>query len=92
MGDGMKKIETYRVIEVGVLILFICFSLAIIFLNPSGGQSANNIPEMQTEIDVYASAMPHQGWSPMKVYYSAFGSQSLAGDIIQYGSDTGFTA
>jgi PKD repeat protein len=35
-------------------------------------------------IAAYAIAMPNQGWAPMTVYFSAFGSASQAGRIVKY--------
>lgn len=39
---------------------------------------------VDANIDVYASAMPNNGWAPLTVYYSAFGSQSPNGAITRY--------
>lgn len=35
-------------------------------------------------IEVYASAMPNNGWAPLTVHYSAFGSRSPNSPIVRY--------
>ena len=35
-------------------------------------------------IQAYAHAMPNQGWAPLTVYYSPYGSQALGDTIVRY--------
>lgn len=63
--------------------LFVVLVLMLLLVNPSAGAK----PPAQTglsPVDAYASAMPNQGWAPMTVYFSAFGSRSRAGSIVRY--------
>lgn len=73
--------ELYRFLEIGSVLLFLmCSVLLLILLPPQPRiQAENNI-----QMDVIASAMPNQGWAPMTVYFSAFGSESQGGDIVRY--------
>jgi spore coat protein H len=83
MGAG-TKLENFRIFEFGAIILFVIVGTVIIFLNPSQGAVSNDFPNILTEVDVYASAMPHQGWAPLTVYFSPFGSQSSGAEIVKY--------
>jgi len=83
MGARMK-LEGYRFFEIGVVILFVLVGITIILFNPSRGGIINDFPDITAEVEVYASAMPHQGWAPLTVYFSAFGSQSSAAEIVKY--------
>ncbi len=43
-----------------------------------------NAQEDSPLVSAYAHAMPNRGWTPLTVYYSAFGSTSTAGKIVKY--------
>ncbi len=67
-----------------MLAVFVLVVLVILILNPSQGASlVEDVPSSET-IQAYAYAMPAEGWSPLAVYFSAFGSTSSAGRIIRY--------
>ncbi len=81
----MKDKNAYRKIEVGSIILFLCITLLLLALNPSQGVNAVSSETLPSaKLEAYAYAMPHQGWAPMTVYFSAFGSQSQSGTIASY--------
>lgn len=74
----------YRALERGMVGLFIIFSLAVLIISPkylsAGDISLSDAPGVIAQ----ANAMPNQGWAPMTVYFSAFGSASTNGNIILY--------
>ena len=80
----MKNKLTYRKMEVGSIVLFLCITLLFLTLNPSQGVDSVNASLPSAKLEAYAYAMPHQGWAPMTVYFSAFGSQSQSGTIASY--------
>ncbi|MBT7991265.1 MAG: PKD domain-containing protein [Anaerolineae bacterium] len=82
--NPMKNNPAYRKMEIGIIIVFMMITMLLVIFNPAQGVNAveENLPS--TDLDAYAYAMPHQGWAPMTVYFSAFGSQSAAGNIISY--------
>jgi len=80
----MKDKKTYRKFEVASIILFLCITLLLLVLNPSKGVDSVNASLPSAKLEAYAYAMPHQGWAPMTVYFSAFGSQSESGTIASY--------
>lgn len=74
----------YRVIEKISIFAFLAGALTLALL--AGGSSAAPVEsaEQPVLIAAHAHAMPNQGWAPLTVYYSAFGSSSDAGSIIKY--------
>lgn len=84
MLDGLKNSEPYRLFEKGTIAFFVLGVVAALFVNPSTGQEVAVPAEARGDIAAYAIAMPNQGWSPMTVYFSAFGSASQAGRIVKY--------
>ncbi len=85
---GLKRFfvhrEPFRMIEAVLLAAFVLVVLVILILNPSQNISlVEDVPSSET-IQAYAYAMPAEGWSPLTVYFSAFGSTSSAGQIIRY--------
>lgn len=80
----MKENPTYRKTEIAVLLAFVVVTLLLVAFNPSQGVGiVEALPSNET-IQAYAYAMPAEGWSPLIVYFSAFGSQSSAGEIVKY--------
>ncbi len=72
-----------RLLEMGGIILFVLFALAWGVIQ-SVSKREPAYPEFDTDIQVYAYDMPNQGWAPLKVYFSAFGSNDPNGKIIRY--------
>jgi spore coat protein CotH len=79
-----RKGERYRLVERGSIAAFLVVILLLLLLNPSTGREAITQAGPGSGIAAYAIAMPNQGWAPMTVYFSAFGSASQAGRIIRY--------
>lgn len=80
LGQG----ESYRLFEKGGIVAFVLFVLMILFFNPSAGRGVIDRDRLDAKIEAYAFAMPNQGWAPMTVYFSAFGSKSQVGEIVKY--------
>jgi spore coat protein H len=76
--------EAYRLLEVSLVFVFLLATTALVVFNPSQGiNRVETIPSSMV-IQAYAYAMPAEGWAPLTVYFSAFGSQSSVGEIVNY--------
>ncbi len=84
MLDKLRESESYRLFEKGTIAFFVLGVVAALLVNPSTGQGIAVPGEAGGEIVACAIAMPNQGWSPMTVYFSAFGSASQARRIVKY--------
>jgi len=85
MEDGKARgREFYRLFEVALIFVFLLATTALVALNPSQGINRVEAIPSSAVIQAYAYAMPAEGWSPLTVYFSAFGSQSSAGSIVKY--------
>jgi len=84
--NNFTKIQRYRIFEISAVFLFLVATvLLIIFLpNKTTFSQINNQSSKKGEIKAIASAMPISGWTPLTVYFSAFGSYSKNGKIIKY--------
>ena len=82
----MENKPKYRLFEVGGIIVFLLITFLLLGLNPSQGIDAEAVNDSlpSAKLEAYAYAMPHQGWAPLTVYFSAFGSQSQSGNIASY--------
>jgi spore coat protein H len=78
------KREPYRILEVALIFTFLLGTTALVIFNPSQGAGLVEALPSNATIQAYAFAMPAEGWSPLDVYFSAFGSQSSAGRILKY--------
>jgi spore coat protein CotH len=74
--DRISKLEI-------ALILLFCLIAAIWGLSQSGSESIS-APQPDVNIKAYAYSMPNKGWAPLKVYFSAFGSQDDQLGIVRY--------
>ncbi len=80
----MNRSESYRLVEIAAILAFLVATAALVVADPSPGASAvANLPPSEA-IEAHAYAMPNQGWAPLTVYFSAFGSRSTAGEIARY--------
>lgn len=80
----MEKRESFRLVEIAAIVGFLVATALLVALDPSpGAQAVGDVPPSGA-IRAYAYAMPHQGWAPLTVYFSPFGSQSDAGTIARY--------
>jgi len=80
----MANTPKYRTVEIASIIAFVVVTLLLVALNPSQGVGVVEALPSNETIQAYAYAMPAEGWSPLTVYFSAFGSQSGAGEIVKY--------
>jgi PKD repeat protein len=72
----------FRQVEIGFLLLFLVLTFVLIAANT---RIDSQLPQRESPNALaLASAMPHQGWAPMTVYFSAFGSSSSSGQIVSY--------
>jgi len=84
MPDVLQRRERYRILEVTFIFVFLLATTALMAINPSQGVGVvEDVPVSET-IQAFAYATPVKGWSPLMVYFSAFGSQSSAGEIVKY--------
>ncbi|MBN1304106.1 MAG: CotH kinase family protein [Anaerolineales bacterium] len=84
MTRGALRDLSYRFFEISIPVLFILATGVLVILNPSSGTGLAAPVSAANQIEVYTYAMPRQGWAPLTVYFSAFGSRSLKGSLIKY--------
>ena len=74
----------YRIFEKAVLAFFTVIVIVMVALSPA--QTSNLVQSVtaSSKITAFAYAMPQQGWTPLTVYFSAFGSQSANSTITRY--------
>ena len=71
-------------IEMTAVFLFSALSLMALILAPHRVTIPTTTEGGNNQISALASAMPHQGWAPLTVYFSAFGSKSRTNPIVKY--------
>ena len=76
--------ELWRRFEVGGIVAFVLVVGLLPVFNPSSGAAQVGGGASSVRIEACAIAMPNQGWAPMTVYFSAFGSESEAGRVLRY--------
>lgn len=71
-------------LEVGAILLFAAISTILLLL--SGFRASPQVAAggQHPQIITQASAMPNQGWAPLTVYFSAFGSQAQSDGALRY--------
>lgn len=79
-----RNSEGIRYIERGLVALFVIVSLALLLISPKFLSAGDIAQGDAASVTAQANAMPNQGWAPMTAYFSAFGSASTNGEIIQY--------
>jgi hypothetical protein len=77
-----RGVEFFRIFEVACIIGFLLVSGLLVLLNPTSSTPRTAQSGESENIEAVASAMPNQGWVPLTVYFSAFGSRAAAGDLI----------
>ena len=80
----MKRSQRLHSLEQGLLALFLMTTMLLVAFNPSPGAGIVAAAPSNDVIQAYALAMPAEGWSPLVVYFSAFGSGSAAGEIVKF--------
>ncbi|MBI9051192.1 MAG: CotH kinase family protein [Anaerolineaceae bacterium] len=76
-----RRMPFYRVLEIGSVFLFVLCTIALFIVLPPQTQAQ---AENSDQIEVITSAMPNQGWAPLTVYFSAFGSEAENAAIVKY--------
>jgi PKD repeat protein len=76
-----KDGEGYRLFEKAGIGLFLLATALLLAVNPSQGQGVVGGGEASVGVEAYAVAMPNQGWAPLTVHFSAFGSRSQEGEV-----------
>ncbi len=84
MISRLREIEFYRLVEGASILTFVGAVVVVLLANPSSGVHQPEQPAGGPPPDAYASAMPNQGWAPMTVHFSAFGSESRVGSIVKH--------
>lgn len=83
MAQYWKKLGWRRGFERLVIFLFLFGTVLFIALMArSGSIAAQTHPD--PSILTFAYHMPNQGWAPLTVYFSAFRSRDLDGQIVRY--------
>ena len=81
---GSSTARTRRWLEKAAIALSAIVGLGVLFVALlSGGKSASAGVE-SPDVSAQASAMPNQGWAPLMVYFSAYGSHSTGASITRY--------
>jgi spore coat protein H len=78
-----RALERLRTVEFITIVLFLgVTSVALVFAGVATSTITQSYPD--PTIHVYAYHMPNQGWAPLTVYFSAFGSFDPDGKIVHY--------
>jgi PKD repeat protein len=83
-GDEHNKRSLYRIVEQAAIAVTLIVVLILLILSGDKTSIQGLASENFISISAYAHAMPDQGWAPLTVYYSAFGSTSVGGKITKY--------
>jgi spore coat protein H len=79
--------RTRRWLEIAAIALSVIVGCGILLANLlPGGKSVLAVVESPT-VTAQASAMPNQGWAPLMVYFSAYGSNAEGAAIARYDWD-----
>ncbi len=73
-----------RHVEVAAILLFAAFSVTVLLLSGYGANPQAVAMRQDPQLSAQASAMPNQGWAPLTVYFSAYGSQSQDDSSLRY--------
>jgi spore coat protein H len=71
-------------LEVAAIILFTVASGVYLLVNQLRAGPTVVAAQESPEVTAQANAMPNQGWAPLMVYFSAFGSRSEGASIVRY--------
>ena len=79
-----RPAQLLRRFEKASIFLFALTSLGILLINSGLTKSTPAFSQANPTIYTQASAMPNQGWLPLRVYFSAYGSRSPDSTIVRY--------
>ncbi|MBE0685928.1 MAG: CotH kinase family protein [Anaerolineaceae bacterium] len=81
---GLSPAYTRRRMEMILIISSMVVGLVILTAGMFSGEEGAASGLESPEVTAQASAMPGQGWAPLMVYYSAFGSHAQDAQIVRY--------
>ena len=76
--------DHYRKVEMGSIMLFVIVGLVVWIAAPSPPPVQPGQPIESPQVEALVTCMPNQGWAPLTVHFSAFGSESTSGRIVEY--------
>jgi len=82
--NRFKQSDAFWHLETSLIALAVVFATLALFSNPARSGVVPEETRASAGVTAQANAMPHQGWAPMTVYFSAFGSGSASGEIVRY--------
>ena len=82
--DRFKQSDAFWHLETSFIALAVVLATLALFSNPTRSGVISGEIQARTDMTAQANAMPHQGWAPMTVYFSAFGSRAASGEILRY--------
>ncbi|MGD2027609.1 MAG: CotH kinase family protein, partial [Anaerolineales bacterium] len=80
----IRNSQGIRYAEGGLVGLFFIASLVLLLISPNFLSASELEQSDSAGVVAQANGMPNQGWTPLTVYFSAFGSRSDGGGIIRY--------
>jgi len=83
MKQAWQDRDWLRIVEIVIIALFVVSALVWVVLSVSSVPAAT-LSQNASHLQVYAYALPHRGWAPLTVYFSAYGSQATKGEIVRY--------
>ncbi len=83
MKQAWQDRDWLRIVEIAIIALFVVSALVWIVLSVSSAPAATP-SQNASHLQVYAYALPHRGWAPLTVYFSAYGSHATTGEIVRY--------
>lgn len=78
------KADIRQRLEVAAIILFVFVSGATLLVYQVQSGTSVVVAQESLQVTAQANAMPNQGWAPLTVYYSAFGSRADNAPIVSY--------
>ncbi|MEW5868477.1 MAG: CotH kinase family protein [Chloroflexota bacterium] len=88
--SDLSRASTRRRIEMACIFLSVVVGLGILLADlltgvgsAAAGKGTSFLRE-STQVTAQASAMPNQGWAPLRVYFSAYGSHAAGAQIARY--------
>lgn len=79
-----RKAKGRQRLEVASIFLFVLVSGGFFLVSHLQSGSPAIASQESLQVTAQANAMPNQGWAPLMVYYSAFGSVSDGAAIVRY--------
>jgi len=75
---------TRRWLEIAAIVMLVVFGLGFLLANLFFGGKQVAVAVESPQVIAQASAMPNQGWAPLMVYFSAYGSYATGATIARY--------